>query len=159
MVMSLIPWRNKQVEGEVGSPLAVVRREMDRLFDSLLRETWGNAAWPWGDQGLMPAIDMAETDQEVVVRMELPGVDPAKVDVSISDRQLTVSGEKQESSEKKDRDYFHREIRYGSFRRSVLLPEGIDPDQVDAKYENGVLTLTIKRLPTATPKKITVKTS
>lgn len=157
--MNLIPWRTKQAEGEVGSPLAVVRREMDRLFDSLFRETWDNAAWPWSDQGLMPAIDIAETERDVVVRAELPGVDPAKIDVSISDRQLTISGEKQESTEKKDQDYFHREIRFGAFRRSVLLPEGIDPDQVEAKHQNGVLTLTIKRLPTATPKKITVKTS
>ncbi len=157
--MNLIPWRNKQAEGEAGSPLAVVRREMDRLFDSLFRDAWGNTTWPWGDQGLMPAIDIAETDRDVVVRAELPGVDPAKIDVSLSDRQLTISGEKQESTEKKDQDFFHREIRFGSFRRSVLLPEGIDPDQVDAKYENGVLTLTIKRLPSAAPKKIAVKTS
>lgn len=155
--MTLIPWRNKQTETEAGSPLVAFRREMDRLFDTFFRDAF--SGWPWTDAPLMPAIDVAETDQAVVVRAELPGVDPSKLDVSISDRQLTISGEKQESTEKKEQDYYHREIRCGAFRRSILLPEGIDPDQVDAKYENGVLTLTIKRSAAAAPKKITVKTS
>jgi HSP20 family protein len=79
------------------------------------------------------------------------------VDVSISGNTLTISGEKEESSKEEGKDYFVTERRYGSFRRSIELPEGIDPERITAHQDNGVLTVKIARLKTATPKHIPVK--
>jgi HSP20 family protein len=157
--MSLIPWKSKQREGErTESPLVALRSEMDRLFDTFLREPLGAIDWPLVGQGRWsPTIDVAETDEEVTVRAELPGMDPQDLDVSISGNQLVVSGEKKESSEDKGKDYYHSESRYGSFRRAVRLPEGIDAEHVDAQYAHGVLTLHLKKTPSAVPKRIEVK--
>jgi HSP20 family protein len=157
--MSLIPWRNKLREGErTESPLVALRSEMDRLFDTFLREPLGAIDWPLVGQGRWsPTIDVAETDEEVTVRAELPGMDPKDLDVSISGNQLVLSGEKKESSEDKGKDYHHSESLYGSFRRAVRLPEGIDAEHVDAQYAHGVLTLHLKKTPSAVPKRIEVK--
>jgi len=157
--MSLIPWRSKQREGErTESPLVALRSEMDRLFDTFLREPFGAIDWPLIGQGRWsPTIDIAEADEEVIVRAELPGMDPKDLDVSISGNQLVLSGEKKESTLDKGKDYYHSESRYGSFRRAVRLPDGIDAEHVDAQFANGVLTLHLKKTPSAVPKRIEVK--
>jgi HSP20 family protein len=157
--MTLIPWRGKQREGEqTESPLVALRSEMDRLFDTFLREPLGAIDWPLAGHGKWaPTIDIAETDQEITVRAELPGIDPGDLDVSLSGNELVLSGEKKESTESKDKGLYHSESRYGIFRRSVRLPEGVDTENVDAQYANGVLTLRLKKTPSAQPKRIEVK--
>jgi HSP20 family protein len=157
--MSLIPWRSKQREGErTESPIVALRNEMDRLFDAFVREPFGAVDWPFVGQGRWsPTIDIAESDQEVTVRAELPGIDPKDLDVSVSGNQLVLTGEKKESSEHQGKDYYQSESRYGSFRRSVRLPDGVDAENVDAQYANGVLTLHLKKTPSAVPKRIEVK--
>ena len=157
--MGLIPWRGKQREGErMESPLVALRSEMDRLFDTFLREPFGEIDWPFVGQGKWsPTVDIAESDDEVVVRAELPGIDPKDLDVSVSGNQLVLSGEKKESSESEGKDFSHSESRYGSFRRLVQLPEGIDTENVEAQYANGVLTMHLKKTPSAVPKRIDVK--
>ena len=157
--MNPIPWRGKQREGErAESPLVTLRSEMDRLFDTFLREPLGTIDWPFVGQGRWsPAVDVAESDEEVVVRAEMPGIDPKDLDVSVSGRQLVLSGEKKESTENEGKDFYHSESRYGSFRRLVQLPEGVDTKNVDAQYANGVLTLRLKKTPAAVPKRIEVK--
>jgi HSP20 family protein len=157
--MSLIPWRSKQRQGEQAeSPLVTLRNEMDRLFDTFLREPLGAIDWPFVGQGKWsPTIDVAEGDDEVTVRAELPGIDPKDLEVSVSGNQLVLSGEKRESAEQKGKDFYHSESRYGSFRRAVRLPEGIDTENVDAQYANGVLTMRLKKTPSAMPKRIEVK--
>ena len=157
--MGLIPWRNKLREGEQPeTPLVALRHEMDRLFDTFLREPLGAIDWPFSGQGeWSPTVDLAESDDEVVVRAEMPGIDPKDLDVAVSGSQLVLSGEKRESTEKKGTDFYHSESRYGSFRRAVRLPEGIDTEKVDAQYANGVLTLRLKKSPAAVPKRIDVK--
>jgi HSP20 family protein len=157
--MSLIPWRSKR-EGQSGelAPLVSLRSEMDRLFDTFLHEPFGALDWPqWGSGKWSPAIDVAEDDKELNVRAELPGIDPKDLDVTVVGNQLILCGEKRESSETKEKGVYHSETRYGSFRRSVPLPEGVDTEHVNAEYANGVLTL---RLPKTTPpdlKRINVK--
>jgi HSP20 family protein len=157
--MSLIPWRNKR-EGQESelSPLVSLRGEMDRLFDNFLSEPFGALDWPqWGVSKWSPAIDVAEDDKELSVRAELPGIDPKDLDVTVVGNQLVLSGEKRESSETKEKGVYHSETRYGSFRRTVPLPEGVDTEHVDAQYANGVLTLRLPKTATASQKRIEVK--
>lgn len=159
--MNLIPWKNKQPESERGelSPILALRNEVDRLFESFFREPFGALDWPlWGGGKWSPALDVAENDKELTVRAELPGLDPKDVEVTVTGNQLTVSGEKKESSERDGKDYYHSETRYGSFRRVVPLPEGVDTEHVDAQYANGVLTLRLPKIAPATTKRIEVKT-
>lgn len=160
--MGLIPWRNKQQEGGGGelSPMVALRSEMERLFDTFLREPFGAMDWPlWGSEKWTPAIDIAQDDKELTVRAELPGIDPKDLEVTVTGNQLVISGEKKEMSQHDAKDYFHTEARYGSFRRSVPLPEGIDSENVDAQYANGVLTLHLKKTAPAATKRIEVKTN
>jgi HSP20 family protein len=160
--MSLIPWRNKQHDGMSGesAPLATLRNEMDRLFDSFVREPFGMLDWPafMGGEKWWPAVDVAESDKDVTIRAEIPGIDPKELDVTVTGNQLVISGEKKESTEKKDKGFYHSEARYGSFRRVIPLPEGVDAEHVDANYANGILTLNIQKTPAAAAKKIEIKT-
>jgi HSP20 family protein len=160
-MMSLIPWRNKEREGlPATSTLGALRSEMDRLFDSFFREPFGALDWPGFTRGEMgwPAIDVAESEKEVTIRAELPGIDPKEIDVSVTGNQVVIKGEKKESSERKGDGFFHSESRYGSFQRAIPLPEGVDAEHVDAKYANGVLTLTMPKSPAAAAKKVEIKT-
>jgi HSP20 family protein len=158
--MNLIPWKSKRRtgDGEETAPLAALRNEMDRLFETFVREPFGTMEWPFVGSGRwLPAIDIAETDQEWIVHAELPGIDPQNLEVTILGNQLFLSGEKQQASEKSGKGYYHSEIRGGAFRRSLQLPEGVDSENVEAHYDKGVLTLTLKKSPSAVPKRIEVK--
>jgi HSP20 family protein len=158
--MNLIPWKNKPRATERGelSPLVALRSEMDRLFDSFLREPLANIDWPlWGSEPWSPAIDVAENDKEVTVRAELPGIDLKDLEVTVTGNQLVLSGEKRESSEQSGKDFHHSETRYGSFRRTVPLPKGVDTEKVDAQYANGVLTLHLPKTAPSVTKRIEVK--
>ncbi len=157
--MSLIPWKNKR-EGRQGelAPLVTLRHEMDRLFDSFVREPFGDMDWSfWGGNKWSPAIDAAEDEKELTVRAELPGIDPKDLEVTVAGNQLVLSGEKRESSETKEKGVYHSETRYGSFRRVLPLPEGVDTEHVDAQYANGVLTLKMAKTIPAGQKRIEVK--
>jgi HSP20 family protein len=159
--MNLIPWRNKSQEGGRGelSPMMALRNEMDRLFESFFREPFGALDFPrWGSDKWLPAVDVAESDKELTVRAELPGIDPKDLDVSVTGNQLVLSGEKKESTEHDGKDYYQSETHYGSFRRSIPLPEGVDTEHVDAQYANGVLTLHLQKTAPAATKRIEVKT-
>jgi HSP20 family protein len=155
--MSLIPWRNKHDDGpgRALAPLAELRHEMDRLFDAFFRgddlEDGPGSLWT-------PAVDVEEHGNQVTVRAEVPGVDPKDLEISVLGDRLTVSGEKRETQERTEGDVYHREVRYGSFRRSVQLPAGVDPEKVSADYANGVLTVKLEKSAAAQPKRIPVKT-
>ncbi len=114
--------------------LAELRSRFDRMFDEWLdgRER----AWT-------PAIDVVREDGHLVVRADLPGIKPEEVKIEVEDEILTVSGEHQESTEEKDEHFVRRERRYGSFRRSMPLPAGVDPKKIEAKTHDGVVEVTI----------------
>jgi len=158
--MSLIPWRNKQqvgVEPE-SSPLVTLKAEMDRLFDAFTREPFGGLQWPFGSPGQWsPAIDIAESDQELTVRAEVPGMRPEDLEVTISGNQLVLAGEKKESAEKSDKGFYHTESHYGSFRRCIPLPQVVDPGKVRADYADGVVTIHLEKSHVAAPRQIEVK--
>jgi HSP20 family protein len=159
--MALIPWKNKSDQSSDGnlSPMVEFRNEMNRLFDTFLREPFGALSESFNSLGRWaPTLDISENEKSVTVRAELPGVDPKDLDITVTGDRLTISGEKKETSERKDKDYCHRESRYGSFTRTVQLPAGVDPQQVSADYDNGVLTVTLEKQPGAVAKKIPVKT-
>lgn len=97
-----------------------------------------------------PAMNLYETDNEVVVELSVPGVKPEDIEISVSNGVLRVSGKSEEETEEKDRGYYRKEIRKGSFERSLRIPENIDADKVNAKSSNGLLKIVMQKL--ATPK-------
>lgn len=92
-----------------------------------------------------PATDVYETDKEVVAEVNLPGVDPKDIDVSVEDPILYISSREEEKKEERGKDYWRKEIRRGSFERAVRLPSAVDEKSVDAVYEKGVLKVTLKK--------------
>lgn len=154
--MALVPWKNKGREGML-APLSDLRHEIDRMFESFSRDPWGSLSEFSTGRDWFPAIDIAENDKEVIVRAEVPGVDPKELEISITGDRLTISGEKKECCERKDKDFYQSETRYGRFSRSVDLPSGVDAEQVNAEHANGVLTIRLNKTAAAATKKIQVK--
>ena len=161
--MSLIPWRNKQRKRDLPatraeSPLDPIRMEIDRIFDRVSRG-WGGV-WDepfFGTEGWAPSVDISESEKDVTIKAELPGVDPNELNVSISGDLLTLSGEKKESRETKEKSVHRSECYIGTFQRSIRLPVSVDPEKVSAEYANGVLTVTFKKSNVEKPKRIAVK--
>ena len=121
----------------------------DDVFDRFFGEFPG---WGGGGGGgdffggsFLPSVDVSETDKEVVVRMEAPGMEAKGFDLSFKDNVLFIGGEKKEEVEKDGERYHMRERRYGSFRRSVCMPTEVDEGKVDAVYEGGVLKVTLHK--------------
>ncbi|HDN79148.1 MAG: Hsp20/alpha crystallin family protein [Chloroflexi bacterium] len=134
--------------------LISLREAMDRLFEESFVRPFGWIA-PAGTESF--AIDMYETDDEIVVKAAIPGVKPEDIDVSLSGDVLTIKGEVKEGKEIREENYIRRERRYGTFCRSVSLPVQVDVDKAKAEYENGILTLTLPKAEAVKPKVIKVK--
>jgi HSP20 family protein len=98
-----------------------------------------------GWQGVTPTIDVAETDREMVVTAELPGLDQKDFEVTLAGDVLTIKGEKKAEQEQKDGDHYFMERRFGAFSRSVRLPFEVKDEKVDAKYDKGVLTIRVPK--------------
>jgi len=120
--------------------MSAMRRVMDRLFDESSTPTiWRARVRP------IP-VDLYETDDSVVAKAALPGVNPEEVEVSVNDDLLTIKGETKHE-EKEEREYFlRRELSYGAFGRTLPLPASVDAEKATAEYEGGVLTITLPRL-------------
>lgn len=106
----------------------------------------------------LPAMESFEKDGRYVIRSDLPGVDPKQVDVSVTDDSLVVKGERKRSDEVKEKDYHYRETAYGRFERRLALPKGIDRNTITAKFENGVLEISMPLPESATAKKVPIET-
>ncbi len=131
-----------------------LQREIERVFDSFTRD------WPSLDSkasGLTPSMDIAETDKEIEITAELPGLEEKDVQVNVADDLLTIKGEKRAEKEEKDKNYHRIERSYGSFYRSLQLPSGVNADAISATLKNGVLKVTVTKPAAAQPKKIDVK--
>lgn len=125
------------------APIAFMRREMDRLFDQAGANFWnGNGA---GANGLTPDMDIAETDKDIQIVADLPGVDVKDVDVSLANGVLTIRGEKRSERDEKKADFHLQERSFGAFTRRISVPEGCDPNQVKAEFANGVLKVTVPK--------------
>jgi HSP20 family protein len=131
-----------------------IREEMEDLMAKLFGQ--GEEMWPFGR--VSPSLDLAETDQAIEARLDLPGVDPKEIDIQINANMLTVSGQRKEEKEEKGKTYHRVERRAGSFSRSVSLPCAVKEEAVEAKYHDGVLTITMPKTEEAKSRKIEVKT-
>jgi HSP20 family protein len=118
---------------------------MDQLFDRLSAR-WLGGDRPrgvWGTEEWAPSIESHVDNCNLIVKADLPGVDPKEVTVSVVGNQLTIEGERKHEEKKEEKDYFYRELAYGKFSRSMTVPEGVDPDKVKAVFKNGVLQVTL----------------
>ena len=165
-IRDIAPWKwgRKGVpagrEGE--HPIYSLHRAMDQLFDQFFgnfeRLPFGT---PEGWTGpFSPQVNMAESDKDIRVTAELPGMDEKDIDISISKNTLTIKGEKKEEKEEEEKDYYYAERSFGAFRRVISLPCEIDTKKVDASFKKGVLTITLPKIvpSEAEVKKISVKT-
>ena len=145
--MELVPWRPF---GEVGS----LRREMDRLWDRFVGETPFARAFT---EEWLPSVDVSETKDKVLIKVDLPGLEAEDVNVSVSGEILTIKGEKEKEKEEKDEHYYCCERYCGSFQRSFRLPVNVQADKVEATFDKGVLKITLPKTEEARKKKIEVK--
>jgi len=133
--------------------LTRLHNEMDDLFDGFFR----GLDRPFAGYKAWPAIDVAEEENSVVVRAEVPGCKADDIDISVYGNKLTISGEKKFEEEKKEKGYYHIESTYGSFRRELTLPTDVDQSKVEAACKDGVLTITLPKAASAKAIKVKVK--
>ena len=137
--------------------LATLQDQVDRLFqDSGLGRVCSNFGEAFEGTAWSPAVDILETDSNLILRADLPGVDPKDVDVQLENGTLTLRGERKFESDVKEDNFRRVERVYGSFVRSFTLPRTLDPDKVEAQYRNGVLEVKLPKRPEAKPKQIKV---
>lgn len=144
--MSLMRW-------DPFAEMRSLREVMDRLFDESFVQP---AAWL---ERTMPGdldLDLIETGDALVVKASVPGVKPEDVDITVQNNVLTIQGETREEREAAEGRYHRRERRYGSFRRSVALPVDVNADAADARFEDGVLTITLPKTEQARAKRIPI---
>ena len=140
------------IRWEPAREMMSLRDAMDRLFDDAftrplsVRDGWS-----------APAVDMYQTDDEIVVKAALPGIKSDEVQINITGEVLTLKGEVKQNEEKKEKAWHIREQRYGSFERSVVLPTDVVADKAKAEFENGILTITLPKADEVKPRTITVK--
>jgi HSP20 family protein len=132
--------------------LASLRESMDKLFEEFTTRrphAAGPAVWP-------PAVEVYETDADIIVKAELPGIDPKNVDIQVADDTLTIKAEAKAEQESKNRNYYVRELRYGSFVRALTLPSSAQGDMAKASYKNGILEIRVPKSERAKPKAVKV---
>ncbi|HYA90528.1 MAG TPA: Hsp20/alpha crystallin family protein [Thermodesulfobacteriota bacterium] len=128
-------------------------RDFDQLWDSFFGGgSKGRAEGEW-----LPSLDLAETDNELVVKAELPGMDSKDIDISLSDGMLTIKGEKKQEKEEKKSDYHFIERSYGAFTRSIRLPKQVQREKISASYKNGLLRITLPKSEEAKKKEVKIK--
>jgi HSP20 family protein len=155
---SLVPSGNGGSAARQGSPVSLfgsLYRDIDRLFDEFARAPLAGQA----QVNLVPSIDVSETDREIVVSAEMPGLERGDVDISIEDDVLTIRGEKNIEQEKDDKNYHVSERSYGVFYRALQLPPGVDTSKIQASMSNGVLKVTIPKPAKSQPQRIEVQES
>jgi HSP20 family protein len=132
-----------------------IRREMDTLWDSFLEERprrRGEEISEW-----VPNLDVSATKENIVVKAEVPGMDPKGIDISLENDMLTIKGEKKQEKEEKDENYHFIERSYGSFTRSVRLPREVQSDKIKANYKDGVLKISLPKSEDAKKKEVKIK--
>lgn len=150
--MALIKWSPIR---DLATEISDLQREINRMFDRFFRgfedeEEVRLATWS-------PRVDISETDDEYIVRAEVPGVSKDDIKVTIKDNVLTISGEKKQEKEMKNENFHRVERVYGSFSRTFTLPGAVKVDKIEAKFKDGVLTIKLPKVEEAKAKEIEVK--
>lgn len=149
-MFSLTPWRNR---GEIGR----FRTEMDRLFDRFF--DWRTSPWTLEGSQWVPSVDVSETGKKVIVKAEIPGMDPKDIDISVNGNRLTLRGERKHEHEEKGENFHRVERSYGAFSRTIELPAEVDSNKVEATYKKGVLKVNLAKTEESSTKKIEVKSA
>jgi HSP20 family protein len=154
--MALIRWNPTHELDRWPSDFFGIQREINRVFDDFIH---GGVQ---ADEGFMtsywtPAVDIAEQENEYIVKMELPGVNKDDVKISLEANILTIKGEKKQEKEEKNKNLHRVERSYGSFQRSFTLPTTVKSDKIDAIFKDGVLSISLPKAEEAKPKQIEVK--
>jgi HSP20 family protein len=161
---------NRPAARREASPFDRLHSEIDRLFDDFGIGPWRSAfrrgmsdmepLWRREPSlGQVPAVDIAETAQGYEITAELPGINQDNLEVKYANGTLTIKGEKKDDREEKKENYYVSERSYGSFQRAFRVPDGVDPDKVEASFKNGVLTVKLPKTPEAqkTEKRIEIR--
>ncbi len=130
-----------------------MRREMDRLWESITRDHLPSAL----DYDWVPSLDLSDRGDSLVAELEVPGMDPKDINISVTGDVLTISGEKKREREDKEHDYHLVERSYGKFSRSIRLPSTVNPERVEAFYKDGILIISLDKTEQAKTKRIEVK--
>jgi HSP20 family protein len=133
--------------------MMTLREAMDRLFDDAFTRPLSVRDGGWST----PAIDMYQTDNDVVVKAALPGYKADDVQINVTGEVLTIRGEMKHDEEQKEKSWHIREHRWGSFERSISLPTDVVSEKAQADFDNGILTITLPKAEEVKPKTITVK--
>ncbi|HND47338.1 MAG TPA: Hsp20/alpha crystallin family protein [Anaerolineales bacterium] len=142
------------IRWEPAREMMTLREAMDRLFDDAFTRPLSLSGNSWS----IPAVDMYQTDNEVVVKAALPGIKADEVQLNVTGEVLTIKGETKQENETKEKAYHIREQRWGTFERSLVLPTEVVVDKAKADFENGILTITLPKAEEVKPKTINIKT-
>lgn len=146
--MALVPFTKRN-----RNSLTTLHNEMDDLFDSFFR----GLDKPFNNYKLWPTVDVAEDENSIIVRAEVPGCNAEDIDISVYGNTMTISGEKKLKEEKKEKGYYHVESSYGSFRRELTLPTDVDSDKIEATCKDGVLSVNLPKTVKAKAIKVKIK--
>lgn len=147
----LTPWKPMR-------ELETLERRMSDMFDRFHERFFGGARERsvWGEEWA-PAIESHVEKGNLVVKADLPGIDPKEVSISVTGNQLRIEGERKQEEKKEEKDYFYQEVSYGKFVRTVPLPEGVDTEKIKANYKNGVLEISMPAPKQLESKKIQIE--
>lgn len=137
----------------------VLRTRVDRLFNQMLGDIWAgqSSAEEVSTRRWMPAVDIRETDEALILSAELPGMTKEDVQITLENQVLTLSGERKFEKEAKGENYHRIERSYGAFTRSFTLPTHVKTEKVDASFENGMLNVTLPKMEESKPRRISIR--
>ena len=156
-IKDLVPWKRNETSVPVRHSqdedvFLDFKSQMNRLFDDFFEGPLGISSF-LGESDLMgdfaPRLDISETDKEISIAAELPGLEPEDVHISLDRNTLTLSGEKRKEKEEKGKRFYRVERSYGSFHRSISLPDDVNQDKIDATFKRGVLKIKLPKTQTA----------
>ena len=149
-LQSIVPWKKEErspaLRRETVDPFFQLQRRINGMFDDFLGSSFSNLG---NGQQFLPQMDVTETAKEIKITAELPGLDEKDVDVSVLDNMVSIRGEKTQKKEEEEQDSYYSERSFGSFERTIALPQGIDTEKVNARFKKGVLKITIPKKPEA----------
>lgn len=157
---SLLPWRRtgelQRVERGMEEMMQNLFGDFDRFGERWLMPWERERPW-WRTEEWGPAIESHVENGNLIVKADLPGIDPKEVSISVTGNQLTIEGERKQEKKEEKKDYFYQELAYGKFSRTMTLPDRVDADKVKASYKDGVLQITMPAPKEMTPKRIQVE--